>query len=123
MALYRLTEPKDLIAPTMVAAFDGWVDAGSAATTAAAQMAEGGELVATFEGDQLFDYRARRPTLDIRDGRMTSITWRELTIRRLRLGERDLLVLTGVGGRRTFDGESSATRSSISRPGSGLPSG
>ena len=96
VALYRLTEPKDLIAPTMVAAFDGWVDAGSAATTAAAQMAEGGELVATFEGDQLFDYRARRPTLDIRDGRMTSITWRELTIRRLRLGERDLLVLTGV---------------------------
>lgn len=96
VALYRLTEPKDLIAPTMVAAFDGWVDAGSAATTAATQMAEGGELVATFEGDQLFDYRARRPTLDIRDGRMTSITWRELTIRRLRIGERDLLVLTGV---------------------------
>jgi proteasome assembly chaperone (PAC2) family protein len=96
MALYRLTEPTDLIAPTMIAAFDGWVDAGSAATTAAAQMAEGGDLVASFEGDLLFDYRARRPTLDIRDGRMTSITWRELTIRRVRLGERDLLVLTGV---------------------------
>ena len=96
VALYRLTEPKDLIAPTMLAAFDGWVDAGSAATTAAAHMADGGELVATFEGDQLFDYRARRPTLDIRDGRMTSITWRELTIRRVRMGEGDLLILTGV---------------------------
>jgi proteasome assembly chaperone (PAC2) family protein len=96
VALYRLTEPRDLIAPTMIAAFDGWVDAGSAATTAADHLADGGDLVATFEGDQLFDYRARRPTLDIRDGRMTSITWRELTIRRVRSGERDLLILTGV---------------------------
>ena len=96
VALYRLTEPQDLVAPTMIAAFDGWVDAGAAATTAAAQLAEGGELVATFEGDLLFDYRARRPTLEIRDGRMASLTWRELTIRRSRIGERDLLVLTGV---------------------------
>jgi proteasome assembly chaperone (PAC2) family protein len=96
VALYRLTEPKDLVAPTMIAAFDGWVDAGAAATTAAAQLAEGGELVATFEGDLLFDYRARRPTLEIRGGRMASLTWRELTIRRSRIGERDLLVLTGV---------------------------
>jgi proteasome assembly chaperone (PAC2) family protein len=96
VALYRLTEPKDLVAPTMIAAFDGWVVAGAAATTAAAQLAEGGELVATFEGDLLFDYRARRPTLEIRDGRMASLTWRELTIRRSRIGDRDLLVLTGV---------------------------
>jgi proteasome assembly chaperone (PAC2) family protein len=96
VALYRLTEPKDLVAPTMIAAFDGWVDAGTAATTAAAQLADGGDLVATFEGDLLFDYRARRPTLEIRDGRMASLAWRELTIRRARIGEKDLLVLTGV---------------------------
>ncbi len=96
MALYRLTEPKDLVAPTLIAAFDGWVDAGSAATAAASQIAEGGDLVATFEGDLLFDYRARRPTLEIRDGRMASLAWRELTIRRVRIGERDLLILTGV---------------------------
>ncbi len=94
--LYKLTEPKDLVAPTMIAAFDGWVDAGSAATSAAAQVAEGGALVASFESDLLFDYRARRPTLDIRDGRMISLTWRELSIRHVRLGERDLLILTGV---------------------------
>jgi proteasome assembly chaperone (PAC2) family protein len=96
VALYRLTEPKDLVAPTMIAAFDGWVDAGTAATTAAGQLAEGGDLVATFEGDLLFDYRARRPILEIRDGRMSSLAWRELTIRHRRIGERDLLVLTGV---------------------------
>jgi len=96
VALYRLIEPRDLVAPTLIAAFDGWVDAGSAATAAASQIAEGGDLVATFEGDLLFDYRARRPTLEIRDGRMASLAWRELTIRRVRIGERDLLILTGV---------------------------
>ena len=96
MALYQMTEPKDLVAPTMIAAFDGWVDAGTAATTAAGQVAAVGDLVATFEGDLLFDYRARRPILEIRDGRMSSLAWRELTIRHRRIGERDMLVLTGV---------------------------
>lgn len=96
MALYQLTEPADLVAPTMIAAFDGWVDAGTAATAAAAQVALGGDLVASFEGDLLFDYRARRPVLEIRDGRMSSLAWRELTIRHRRIGDRDLLVLTGV---------------------------
>ena len=96
MALYQLTEPADLVAPTMIAAFDGWVDAGTAATTAAAQVALGGDLVASFEGDMLFDYRARRPVLEIKDGRMSSLAWRELTIRHRRIGDRDLLVLTGV---------------------------
>jgi proteasome assembly chaperone (PAC2) family protein len=53
-------------------------------------------VVATFDGDILFDYRARRPTLDIIDGRLAELTWPELTIRHVRLGERDLLVLTGA---------------------------
>ncbi len=96
MSLYHLTEPKDLVAPTLVAALDGWVDSGSAATTAAERLADDGEVVVTFDGDQLFDFRARRPTLDIVDGRLTELTWPDLTIRRARIGERDLLVLTGA---------------------------
>jgi hypothetical protein len=96
MTLYHLTDPGDLVAPTLVAAFDGWVDSGAAATTAVGRLAEGGEVVATFDGDLLFDYRARRPTLEIVDGRLAELTWPELTIRRARVGGRDLLVLTGA---------------------------
>ncbi len=96
MTLYRFHDPKDLDAPTLVAAFDGWVDSGAAATTAVGRLAEGGEVVATFDGDLLFDYRARRPTLEIVDGRLAELTWPELTIRRARVGGRDLLVLTGA---------------------------
>ena len=78
-----------------IAAFDGWVDAGSAATTALGILADEGDVVATFDADRLFDYRARRPPLEIVDGRLAALTWPELVLRHTRLDERDLLVLVG----------------------------
>ena len=88
-------DPGDLVAPVLVGAFDGWVDAGMAATTALASVVEDAPVVATFESDQLFDYRSRRPTLEIVDGRLSELTWPSLAIRRATVGERDLLVLVG----------------------------
>jgi hypothetical protein len=75
-------DPGDLIAPTLVGAFDGWVDAGNAATAALAELVTDAPVVATFDADALFDYRARRPTLQIVDGRLAELAWPELTIRR-----------------------------------------
>lgn len=95
MALYRIDDPGPLIRPALIVALDGWVDAGSAATTAAALIAAGGSIVATFDADRLFDYRARRPTLEIEDGRLAEMTWPEFQIRLVRHLERDILVLTG----------------------------
>jgi proteasome assembly chaperone (PAC2) family protein len=96
MTLYRLAKHDELLAPSMVVALDGWVDAGSAATTTASTLAEGGKVIATFDADAIFDYRARRPTLEIIDGRPEKLTWPELTIRSTRVSERDLLILTGA---------------------------
>lgn len=84
-----------VVSPTVVVAFDAWVDAGSASTSAAEVLARGRKRVATFESDVLFDYRARRPTLDIVDGRPSNLEWPELSLVRSRLAERDLLVLSG----------------------------
>ncbi len=95
VTLYRLNDPGDLIAPTLVAAFDSWIDAGSASTSAANQLVEDGDEIVTFDADAIFDYRARRPTLEIVDGRPTHLAWPELTIRRARVGDRDLLVWSG----------------------------
>src|SRR6476619_234708 len=95
VSLYTLHDTGDLIDPVMLAAFDGWVDAGSAATTALGILADDGDVVARFDADRLFDYRARRPPLEIVDGRLTTLTWPELVLRRTRLDERDLLVLVG----------------------------
>jgi hypothetical protein len=94
--LFKIDEPDDLREPTLLVALDGWVDAGSAATNAAERVAEGGSVIAEFDGDALFDYRARRPALEIRDGRPRTLTWSRLTITRSRYGARDILVLTGA---------------------------
>ncbi len=96
MALYRLTAPEGLSDPVVVVAFDGWVDAGSAATGAAKRLAETSNIVVEFDGDQLFDFRSRRPTLEIQDGRPERLTWPTLQMRRRRIGERDVLVLSGA---------------------------
>src|SRR2546427_12446864 len=96
MALYRLQPAPEISAPTLVAAFDSWVDAGSASTTAASELAEGGTVLATFDGDALFDYRSRRPPLDIVDGRPKELAWPEVTLRRSKIGQRDVLVLSGL---------------------------
>ena len=95
MTLYTLDDQEELIAPVVLAAFDGWVDAGSAATTALEVLAEDATVVATFDADRLFDYRARRPPLEIVDGRLTELTWHELVLRRTRIDERDVLILVG----------------------------
>jgi hypothetical protein len=96
MPLYHLNDPFAFDAPVIVAAFDGWVDAGAVATAALEQITTGGATIATFDGDQLFDYRARRPTLDIVDGRLTSLTWPEIRLVHAPVGGLDLLVLHGA---------------------------
>jgi hypothetical protein len=96
MPLHRLHEPDEpLVAPAIVAAFDGWIDAGGASTAAAEQIAGDAEPIVTFTSDDLYDYRSRRPVLDIVDGTLTELTWPVLAIKRARAGGRDLLVLSG----------------------------
>ena len=95
VTLYRIDRAGPLDSPTVIAAFAGWVDAGSASTSAATQLTIGADVVATFDADLLYDYRARRPTLEILDGRPAELTWPELVLRRTRIGGRDVLVLTG----------------------------
>ncbi len=54
---------------TMVVVLDGFLDAGSAAARAAQHLVDlddgpgAGRVVATFEVDELHDYRARRPAV------------------------------------------------------------
>lgn len=96
MGLYQLADGLEpLSAPVLVAAFDGWIDASGAATSAASQLAGSGEPIVTFDGDALFDYRARRPVLDVIDGTLTRLEWPQLVIRRARHPGRDVLVLVG----------------------------
>jgi hypothetical protein len=95
MALYRIEAEPEFTSPVMVAALEGWVDAGAAGTAAANQLAEGGHAIANFDTDAIYDYRARRPTLDILDGRPMKLEWPELRVSGVTIEGRELLVLTG----------------------------
>jgi predicted ATP-grasp superfamily ATP-dependent carboligase len=84
--------------PLLVVAMEGWVDAGLAGGTAAASLlaAMPNAVLASFDDDELIDFRARRPTLRIVNGVDTELRW--ATIRLItatnRTG-RSVLVLTG----------------------------
>jgi hypothetical protein len=95
--LHRLADPlPDLHDPVVVASFDGWVDAAEAASQAVAFLAAETPVVASFDPDALFDYRSRRPVLDVQDGRLDELTWPELAIRHARIDGRDVLVFAGA---------------------------
>lgn len=64
--LYEIVaEAPELTDPVLVVAFDGFVDAGAATRLAVAALRAGQEsrTLATFDVDQLVDYRSRRPPL------------------------------------------------------------
>jgi hypothetical protein len=86
----------DLRAPVLLGAFDGWIDAAGSASATADHIAQGSDTVATFDPDALFDYRSRRPVLDVVDGVLSRLDYPQLAIRRRRAGGRDLLVLYGA---------------------------
>ena len=96
MPLYLLDESALPDKPVLVAALDGWVNGGEAGTLAAEQLASNGRVVATFDGDRLFDYRSRRPTLDVIDGRLAGLEWPRLALTATQIEDRNLLVLTGA---------------------------
>lgn len=93
--MYELDLDKTLVSPALVIAFEGWVSAGSAGTVSASHIADDGPVVATFDSDRLYDYRVNRPTLDFIDGMFGEVSWPTTTLRVRRIGDRDVLVLSG----------------------------
>lgn len=61
--------------PTLVHAFQGFVDAGAGVRLAAAHIREtcSTELIATFDPDELIDYRARRPRMTFSSDHFTGV--------------------------------------------------
>jgi predicted ATP-grasp superfamily ATP-dependent carboligase len=80
----------------LVHALDGFLDAGRAGRLAADQLAVGSRVVASFDVDQLYDYRGRRPPLTFSENHYQDYAAPRLV---LRLAEDDngtpYLLLTG----------------------------
>lgn len=84
--------------PILVVMLQGWIDAAGAANEAMnAIEAQINPLpIATFDADVFIDFRARRPTMEIRDGRNSNIEWPSIDLYsgHDRNG-RDVLILKG----------------------------
>jgi hypothetical protein len=83
---YRLHEPLPTTpVEVLVVSLSGWIDASGAAATALETLEAqlGSRPLATFDDDLFIDYRARRPTMTLRDGVNVSLTW---SVPELRLG-------------------------------------
>ena len=63
--------------PTLVAAFEGWNDAGDAATTAVEHLstAWAARQVASIDPEEFYDFTATRPLTKVHDGRTRRIEW------------------------------------------------
>ncbi|MCU1502797.1 MAG: hypothetical protein JWM12_2151 [Ilumatobacteraceae bacterium] len=96
---YQLQEPfPELTAPTMVVMLTGWIDASGAAAGALSTLEEActSRLLATFDGDVFIDYRARRPTMELREGVNTHLIWPEIQLKVGRDADgRDVVTLGG----------------------------
>src|SRR2546421_9793379 len=98
MALYERRSSRQPDRPVLVVSLEGWVDAGLGAASATAALLGSipTEVLATFDGDDLIDQRARRPVLRIIDGVNAGLKWPEI---RLLVGEdregNDIVFLVG----------------------------
>lgn len=95
MSLLSHASDLELDHPIMLLAMSGWVDAASVGTDTAERIADGGDVVAAFEPDALFDYRSSRPTLHFSDGDLTDIVWPRLEIIHRTIDGVELLIAGG----------------------------
>jgi PAC2 family len=84
--------------PTLVVMLTGWIDASGAAAAAMSALDEecAATTIAIFDGDTFIDYRARRPTMQLREGVNTNLEWPEIEVKAGRdLDGHEVLLLTG----------------------------
>ena len=86
--------------PVLLAAFEGWNDAGDAATSAIEHL-EGewaAEPVAAVDPDDYYDFQVNRPMVQLVDGLTRKITWptTRVSVCRPPGAERDVVLVRGV---------------------------
>ncbi|WP_308294283.1 PAC2 family protein [Streptomyces sp. ST2-7A] len=87
----------ELVDPVMVAAFEGWNDAGDAASAAVAHLDRvwKGEVFAALDAEDYYDFQVNRPHMWM-DGGVRRVTWPTTRLSVVRIGD-------GAGGGRTRD--------------------
>ncbi len=100
MEIVRWEQRPQLRRPVLVAAFEGWNDAGDAASLAVRYLADswGARRFATFDPEEFYDFTATRPQVKLVDGITRSIEWpaNELWAAAVPGTGRNVILLRGV---------------------------
>ncbi|MCB1031088.1 MAG: PAC2 family protein [Acidimicrobiales bacterium] len=83
--------------PVLVSAFEGWNDAGDAASTVARWLADryGATIAAVIDPEEFFDFTSTRPIIE-REATMQTVIWPETELWACSTdGPRDLVVMVG----------------------------
>ncbi len=89
----------ELHRPVLLAAFEGWNDAGESATTAVKYLARSldGRRVASIDAEEFYDFTVARPSVRLTEGMTRAIDWPDPQVEVAHLPNgRDLVLLTGI---------------------------
>jgi proteasome assembly chaperone (PAC2) family protein len=82
MALLRWDERPELRRPALIAGFEGWNDAGNAASDAVAYLSRAWSATnfASFDSEELWDYSSSRPQVSLESGETRRLDWPKLQL-------------------------------------------
>ena len=88
----------ELTDPVVVTAFEGWNDAGDAATAAVDHLAAvfGARPVAELDPEEYYDYQVNRPTVAVDEDGRRRLTWPATRVLVARPAGRDLVLVRGI---------------------------
>ena len=98
MASLAWEQQPELRRPVLVAGFEGWNDAASAASEAAGWLTRqfGATKIASMDPEEHFDFQSARPTVELVDGVTRDLTWPANEFFAVPVDARDIVVLRGV---------------------------
>ena len=90
----------ELVDPLLIAAFEGWNDAGDAATAAVEHLEQvwEAEPLTELDPEDYYDYQVNRPTVALADDGRRQVTWPTTRVSYARLPDvgRDVVLSAGI---------------------------
>jgi proteasome assembly chaperone (PAC2) family protein len=100
LRVVELDDVPELVDPVVIAAFEGWNDAGEAASGVIQHLEEtwGATPLVALDPDDYYDFQVTRPTVEMVDGETRRISWptTRMSLAKLPDSDRDVVLIHGI---------------------------
>ncbi|MCO5974877.1 MULTISPECIES: PAC2 family protein [Actinoallomurus] len=98
--MVELDDVPELVDPVVIAAFEGWNDAGEAASGVVRHLEDIWDAtpLAALDPDDYYDFQVTRPTVEMVDGQTRRISWptTRLSVAKMPGSDRDVVLIHGI---------------------------